>query len=222
MLVASGAVPAVVSLDGAQTTPPTTQAPPTQTLPVPKPFPGSNPNSSTPAKPAPPPAQTPDKSKPTTPPATQPAQPQTPPSQTPAPVVTNAPMPAGAPTEATLGVKLFPGVEYLESFDAGRGQRLYLFGTNAPFADVAAFYKAQLHSGTELFKEPAMLQFDLPGSKFQKELMAFPPSVVVKDYTWRGVTGELKEGYVFVTGTTEKRFNTVVQIVPAPPAAPAK
>ena len=37
----------------------------------------------------------------------------------------------------------------------------------------------------------------------------------VKDYTWPGVTGELKAGYVFVDGTTEKRFNTVVQIVPA-------
>ena len=130
-------------------------------------------------------------------------------------------MPAGAPTEATLGVKLFPGLEYLESFDAGRGQRLFLFGTNATFAEVVAFYKAQLHGGTELFKEPAMLQFDLPGAKFQKELMAYPPSVVVKDYTWLGVTGDLKPGYVAVNGTTEKRFYTVVQIVLAPPT-PAK
>jgi hypothetical protein len=169
--------------------------------------------------------QTPDKSKPAQPatPPVQSAEPQT--SQTkPAqpPAVTTAPAPAGTPTEASLGVKFFPGAEYLGSFDAGRGQRLYLFGTNAAFAEVVAFYKQQLRGSSELFKEPAMQQFDIPGAKFQKESMAFPPSVTVKDYTWTGVTGGLTEGYLFVDGATEKRFKTVVQIVPAPPATGGK
>jgi hypothetical protein len=39
--------------------------------------------------------------------------------------------------------------------------------------------------------------------------MAYPPSVVVKDYTWNGGTG-----YLAVSGTTEKRYRTIIQIVP--------
>lgn len=114
-------------------------------------------------------------------------------------------------------MKLFPGSEFLESFDGGTGQRIYLFGTNTPYADVVAFYRRELKGGTELFKEPAMQQFDLPGVKYQKDIMATPPGVVVKDYTWSGVNGGVTPGFVFVDGTTPKRFFTVVQIVSAPP-----
>jgi hypothetical protein len=39
--------------------------------------------------------------------------------------------------------------------------------------------------------------------------MSFPPSVVVKDYTWNG-----SDGYLHVSGTTETRYKTVIQIVP--------
>jgi hypothetical protein len=114
-----------------------------------------------------------------------------------------------------LGVKSYPGAEFLESFSAGFGQRLYLFGTNATFAEVVAFYKGELRTnGKELFKAPPMQQFDL--DKFVEEKMAFPPSVVVKDYMWTGLSGGLKDGYLFVDGTTEKRFKTIVQIVPGP------
>jgi hypothetical protein len=220
MVALTFGVSTLTSVGRAQTAPPTTQTPPpTQTPPVPKPFPGSNPNSGTTAKPTqPPPAQTPDKTKSPTPPATR----QQPPAQTQAaPAPPPTPQPAGAPTEVALGVKFFPGALFLESFDAGRGQRLYLFGTNATFAEVVAFYKTELRTGgSELFREPPMQQFDL--TKFQKDLMAYPPSVVVKDYAWTGVTGELKAGYAFVDGTTEKRFQTVIQIVPAPPATGGK
>jgi hypothetical protein len=199
VMLAAGSMAGV----GAQTqTPP---ASPPQTTPVPKPFPGSNPNSSAPAKPStPPPQSTPN--KPAAPPQTPPAQPV---SAQPA-----SPAPAGAPTEASLGVKLFPDATFLESFDAGRGQRLYIFGTNAAYLEVAAFYKRELGGANELFKQPAMLQFDIPGMKFTKETMAYPPSVVVKDYTWTGTAGDLKAGYVFVDGTTERRYYTIIQIVP--------
>ena len=44
--------------------------------------------------------------------------------------------PADAPTEASLGAPFFPGAEFLQSFDAGKGQRYYLFGTNASFTEV--------------------------------------------------------------------------------------
>jgi len=198
-----GGLVVATDLTASQTPPPTPPPGQTQTPPVPKPFPGSNPNSGQPpAKPTPPPAQTPD--KPAVPPQTPPVQP-----------AANA-APAGTPNDASLGVKIFPGATFLESFDAGRGQRLYLFGTNAPYLDVVTFYKRELRGGVELFRAPPMLQFELPGVKFQKETMAYPPSVTVKDYSWSGVSGELKEGYVFVDGTTAKRFLTIIQIVTPP------
>ena len=50
--------------------------------------------------------------------------------------------------------------------------------------------------------------------KFQDQTMAFPPSVTVKDFGWGG-----SAGYLFVDGTKEKRFKTVIQIVPAPSGA---
>ena len=34
----------------------------------------------------------------------------------------------GAPTEATLGVPIYPGAQFITSYDAGRGQRFYIFG----------------------------------------------------------------------------------------------
>ena len=40
--------------------------------------------------------------------------------------------------------------------------------------------------------------------------MAYPPSVVVKDYTWNA-----SEGYLHVSGTTSTRYKTIIQIVPA-------
>ena len=53
-----------------------------------------------------------------------------------------------------------------------------------------------------------MQQFDL--GRFDDDTMAFPPSVVVKDYTWNN-----SPGYLHVAGTTEKRYQTIIQIVPA-------
>ena len=66
------------------------------------------------------------------------APPQQPPPATPSAVAPPATA-AGQndlPTEATLGVQIYPGAEFLASFDAGKGQRYYLFGTNTPFADI--------------------------------------------------------------------------------------
>jgi hypothetical protein len=138
------------------------------------------------------------------------AAPQTPPPVAPAgPTAQPAGVP-GRPSEATLGAPIYPAAEFLDSFDAGYGQRYYLFGTNAPYVDIVQYYKNTLKGGgRELLKAPPMQQFDL--GKFQESAMAYPPSIVVKDYTWNGSLG-----YLYVTGTTEKRFKTVIQIVPTP------
>ena len=37
-----------------------------------------------------------------------------------------------------LGVPIYPGAQFIASYDAGRGQRYYLFGTNASFAEIVA------------------------------------------------------------------------------------
>ena len=82
-------------------------------------------------------------------------------------------------------------------------------GTNTPYADIVVYYKNILKnsSNRELFRTPAMHQFDL--GRYAEETMAYPPSVVVKDYTWNE-----SQGYLVVSGTAEKRYKTVIQIVP--------
>ena len=89
------------------------------------------------------------------------------------------------------------------------GQRYYIYGSNSSYADVVTYYRNLMkNSGRELYKTPPMQQWDL--GRYQEDSMAYPPSVVVKDYTWNG-----SAGYLQVTGTTEKRYKTIIQIVPA-------
>ena len=129
-----------------------------------------------------------------------------------------APAPAApeqAPTEVSLGAPFYPKMVFLGSFDAGSGQRYYLFGADASFDDVVAWYKTTLRMRGELvFDQPATQMFDI--GKFREETMAFPPSVTVKDYTWGGMAG-----YPNPKPAGEPaRFRTLIQIVPNPAAAP--
>ena len=96
----------------------------------------------------------------------------------------------GEPTEATLGVPIYPGSQFIVSYNAGRGQRYYLFGTNADFAQAVTFYRTALKQRGELvYEEPPIHMFDV--GRFREETMAFPPGVTVKDYTWAGSAGYL-------------------------------
>jgi hypothetical protein len=119
-----------------------------------------------------------------------------------------------APTPESLGVPPFhEAMRYLESFDAGGGQRFYLFGANVPFADLVAYYQTQLKVKGELvFDQPATHMFDI--GRFREETMAFPPSITVKDYTWGGIQGYPNPK----PGAEPARFRTIVQIVPMPGA----
>jgi len=104
---------------------------------------------------------------------------------------------------------VYPSAEFLESYDAGRGQRYYLYGTNVPYVDIIGYYRTVLRDGgREIFEEPPVRQFEL--GPFDDDTMAFPPSVTVKDYGWNGGAG-----YLFASGATERRFRTIIQIVPA-------
>jgi hypothetical protein len=173
-------------------------------------------------------AQTQSKPKPVAPPVKT-VQPPTPTAQPPAQIPPAAqpapaqPLPAAvsaapeAPSEATLGIPFYPGMQFIESYNAGAGQRYFLFGTVSSFADVVAYYKSVLKQKGELvFEVPATHEFDI--GRFNEETMAFPPSVTVKDYTGVGLQGYPNPK----AGAEPARFKTVVQIVPIPPVAPIK
>ena len=120
-----------------------------------------------------------------------------------------------APTEATLGLPIFPSAEFIASYDAGRGQRYYLFGTNNAFTQIVEYYKTVLKQRGELvYDEPPIHMFEV--GRFREETMAFPPGVTVKDYAWAGSLGYLNPK----RGAEPARFKTIIQIVPAPAGAP--
>ena len=120
-----------------------------------------------------------------------------------------------APTEATLGFPVYPSAEFIASYDAGRGQRYHLFGTNVPFAQIVEYYKAILKQRGELvYDEPPIHMFEV--GRFREETMAFPPGVTVKDYAWAGSLGYLNPK----RGAEPARFKTIIQIVPPPPGTP--
>ncbi|MEZ5320015.1 MAG: hypothetical protein R2752_21620 [Vicinamibacterales bacterium] len=204
------AAPGVAS---AQTPPPaSTQNPPPATtqnppVPVPKPFPGA---------PTPPTAGTTrpgettrpgDPSRTTDP--VRPAGASTTPARQAAVPQAGAAAATPASGDVPTAPLVYPGADYLQTFDAGQGQKYFLFGTNLGYDEVVQYYKNLMRNGGDrISEEPNMQRFDL--GDFDSRAMAYPPSVVVKDYTWNG-----QEGYLFVDGTTPKRYRTVIQIVPA-------
>jgi hypothetical protein len=160
---------------------------------TPAPFPRPG-DTQRPANPAPPVAR----------PAPPPEQPVTQPPAQP------AVQPPGTPDEQTLGVPVYPGADFLVSYDAGKGQRYYLFGTNTPFADIVTYYRGVLKQrGDLVFEQPPVHEFDV--GRFREDTMAFPPGVTVKDYTWGGSPGYLNPK----RGAEPARYKTIIQIVPA-------
>ena len=140
------------------------------------------------------------------------AAPETPAQVGPAKV---SPQDTREPAEGSLGVPIYPSAQFITSYDAGKGQRYYLYGTTGTFAEIVQYYRNTLKNRGELvFEQPPVHQFDI--GRFREETMAFPPSVTVKDYTWGGTGGYLNPK----RGGQPARFATVIQIVPNPPGAP--
>src|SRR3972149_1529859 len=52
--------------------------------------------------------------------------------------------PSGVPTEASLGVPLYPNAQFIASYDAGRGQRFYIFGSATAFEVLVSYYRTLL------------------------------------------------------------------------------
>jgi hypothetical protein len=170
---------------------------------TPQPFPrAGSPAAPRPATQAPAPAPAPA-APPTARPAEQPA----------------APVDPNAPTAEALGVALFPGAQFLGSYDAGRGQRYYLFGTTASFVELTTFYRtATGERGDLVFKDPPTHMFTGGTlARYREDSMAFPPSVTVKDWMSGGSPGYLNPK----RGSQPERFPTVIMIVPPPAGTPA-
>jgi hypothetical protein len=121
------------------------------------------------------------------------------------------------PSPGQLNAPVLAGAQYLASYDAGMGQKFYLYGSAQAFADVVAYYRTVLKDRGELvFDAPATHEFDV--GKFKETEVAFPPGVTVKDYTWGGSPGYMNPR----PGATPAFFPTVIQIVPPPPALPGR
>lgn len=119
------------------------------------------------------------------------------------------------PTEAMLGVPIYPSAQFVTSYDAGLGQRYYLFGTQASFNEVVSYYRTILkQKGEVIFDLPPTHMFEV--GRFREETMAFPPGVTVKDFSMGGSEGYLNPK----PGGTPKVFATIVQVVPLPSGAP--
>jgi hypothetical protein len=139
----------------------------------------------------------------------KPAQPVAP---APAPAPPSAATPAAvevAPTETNLGVPIFPGAQFIASYDAGRGQRYYIFGSAASFVELVAYYRTMLKQKGELvYDVPATHEFDV--GRYREETMAFPPGVTIKDFQ-----SDVSQGYPNPKrGAQPDRFPTIIQIVP--------
>jgi hypothetical protein len=175
---------------------------------TPQPFPQPGNRPAAPSQPA----------RPTSlPPATTPA-PLPPPSSgqqpsSPSPVALT-PGSEAAPTEAMLGVTIYPNAQFITSYNAGRGQRYYLFGTTASFVELVNYYRTTLKQRGELVYEvPATHEFDV--GKFNEDTMAFPPGVTIKDFQ-----SDVSQGYPNPKpGGQPARFPTIIQIVPVVPSA---
>ena len=170
--------------------------------PQPFPQPGSRTTSQPRASSQAPPPPSPQQSAPAPPPqAPSPSQP------------TTAPQGEAAPTEAMLGVPIYPASQFIASYNAGRGQRYYIFGTTSSFVDLVNYYRTTLKQRGELtFEVPATHEFDV--GKFDEDRMAFPPGVVIKDFQ-----SDVSPGYPNPKlGGQPARFPTIIQIVPVGPA----
>jgi hypothetical protein len=142
-----------------------------------------------------------------------PAQPAQPAPATAPPVATPTPSQTGEPGD--LGVPLYPGTQFIASYDAGRGQRYYLYGAESDFLQIVAWYKTMLkQKGDLVFEEPPVHMFDI--GRYREETMSITPSVTVKDYTWAGSAGYINPK----RGGVPARFKTIIQIVPVLPGAP--
>ena len=113
-----------------------------------------------------------------------------------------------------LGFPIYPTAQFIASYDAGRAQRYYIFGTTAPYAELVSYYRTVLKErGDQVFQQPLTHEFEI--GRFSDETMAFTTGVTVKDWSSGGSSGYPNPR----PSADPARFPTIIMIVPAPPAA---
>jgi hypothetical protein len=132
------------------------------------------------------------------------------------PELPTLPSDPNSPTDATMGMPIYPTAQFISSYDAGRGQRYYVFGTTATFDSIVAYYRTQLDErGDRVFDEPPAHVFEV--GRFNDDTMAFPPGVTVKDWLWGGSAG-YPNPHADPESSQPARFPTVFVMVPPPTA----
>jgi hypothetical protein len=107
-------------------------------------------------------------------------------------------------------VPVFPTAQFLRSYDAGKGQRFYLFVSQASFAELVAYYRTVLKQrGYFVYEQSPTHVFEV--GRFREDAMNFAPGVTIKDYTASGSRGYPNPR----PGGQPSHFPTVLQIVPA-------
>jgi hypothetical protein len=109
---------------------------------------------------------------------------------------------------------VYPAAQFIASYDAGRGQRYYLYGSTASYMELVNYYRTQLKDkGDAVFDQPPTHMFQV--GRYREETMAFPPGVTIKDWTWGGSQGYPNPKL----GAQPAHYPSIIMIVPAPPAA---
>lgn len=106
---------------------------------------------------------------------------------------------------------VYPGAQFIASYNAGRNQRYYLFGSGASFGELVTYYRTLLKQrGDLVYEVPATHEFDI--GRFDNDTMAFPPGVTIKDFQ-----SDVSRGFPNPKpGGEPARFPTIIQIVPVP------
>ena len=118
-------------------------------------------------------------------------QPPAPPANPPTAAGQPAPPPVDAPSRTPDSARPKParaadlsGRAVLASYDAGRGQRYYLFGIDRVVRRAGRVLPHGAEAARRLvFDVPATHKFEV--GRFREETMAFPPGVTVKDFSRR-------------------------------------
>ena len=107
------------------------------------------------------------------------------------------------------------GRGFLASYDAGRGQRYYLFGTNAGFLEIVNYYRTALKQKGELvYEEPRR-----PPVRHRQ--VQGRDDGVPAERDGEGLhVGRLRRLPQSEARRQPARFKTIIQIVPVPPAPP--
>jgi hypothetical protein len=117
--------------------------------------------------------------------------------------------PEAAPTEATLGVNIFPGAQFIASMTPAAGSATTSSDPRRHSSSLVTFYRTILKQKGELVYEvPATHAFDV--GRYRRKRWRFPPGVTIKDYL-----SDVSQGYPNPKpGGQPARFPTLIQIVP--------